>query len=144
MIDNDPCQVWPPAPPRHLHRRWGLRCLLLLPGPLLPPPLPPNLVPQVAHTGLAVLRGRGHDPVPLALHGHSLAEGGGAWVEGQASHEGEDGEKKGDFQFKFASGGREKPLQIRSQWVDSGEGQFFVIILILLRVMLYLIDVMVI
>ena len=33
---------------------------------------------------------------------------------------------KGGSKFKFVTGRRKKPLQIRSQWFDSGEGKLTV------------------
>ena len=71
---NSITQVRPPAPSGHLHRR-RLRGLFVVPGTLLPAPLPEHVVAQVADPCVAVLRGRGDDPIPLAFNGHPLAEG---------------------------------------------------------------------
>ena len=51
-------------------------------GPFVAATLTPDMVPQLAHAGLAVLRVRHVDQVPVAQHGDAMAEGGGVGVEG--------------------------------------------------------------
>ena len=103
----------------------GQRGVLLQPRPLLAPPLPPHLVTLLAHPRLAgeitpivypsshlhcppaVFRGGRECEVPAAGHGHALAEGGGARLEGQDR----------------AKGGLQEPLQIRAQRAHRHQGE---------------------
>ena len=47
---------------------------------------------------------KGDDPVHLAVDGHAVAEGWGAWLEGQAGHEGghcDDRDEGGQWSFSL-------------------------------------------